>query len=560
MMEQPITQQVENDELQQAKGVVIKLFLAIKNYSLYHEHHAISKGAITDLKTYLNRFFENYGNLRIDVERDRLLYRGDAIHQGSPDPENSAFLFYRDGIQWLEFKEGLGRKEILDFIRIVDHHRAQKEEAEGDIVTALWEAEFSNLNYGTNELLWEEDVLVDFSRLKVMEEEHLGLDKHIENQADVPSIADSEQDKSLWKLTAEEIKTTLNLVHEEEHRNFDTDLFDVLLVIMKMQEEKEDFEVVLDFIRESLQNTIAKGDFKSASKLLKSMREIYHSYKTERFWALPLLEDFFVMTSSPQVLSVLSETWPTIEDKGPDKINELRQMLLLLSPQAILTLGPMLLEVPSSTIHKNIVGVIGSLATRDLRPLLRLLDHPKKDLVQKAIYILGFIKDESAARSLIKMIHDPSDQIREETLKALVRRKTAEIREVFPLIEDSSDNIRRRLLKYLGSKRSEEVESLLVDYLEKQRVNRKVFPQLLAAYRTLGSCGSRRSIPFLKDRLMNKAWIPGLGKSMHQQGAALALLELEDKEAREILYRASKSPFPGVRNAYRSALELKNEQ
>ncbi|HEA66334.1 MAG TPA: HEAT repeat domain-containing protein [Desulfobacterales bacterium] len=560
MTEKSITRQVGDDELQQVKDVAIKFFLAIKNYSLYPEHHAISKGSIADFKTHLDRFFKNYGNLRIDVERERLLYRGDVIHQGPPDPENSAFLFYRDGIQWLEFQEGLGRKEILDFIKIIDRYKAQKEEAEGDIVTALWEAEFSSLNYGTNELLWEEDVLIDFSRLKVMEEEHLGLDKHIENQADVPSIADPGLDKSVWKLTAEEIKETLNFVHEEEHRNFDADLFDVLLVFMKMQEEKEDFAVVLDFIRESLQNTIAKGDFQSASKLLNSMREIYRSYKTERFWALPLLEDFFVMISSPQVLSTLSEAWLKIEEKDPDIIKEMRQMLLLLSPQAILTLGPMLLEVPSSTIHKSLMEVIGSLATRDLRPLIRLLDHPKKNLVQKAIYILGFMKDESVDRSLLKMVHDPSEQIREETLKALVRRKSAGIRELFPLIEDSSDNIRRCFLEYLGHKRSEEAENLLVDYLGKQRVNRKVFPQLLDTYRTLGRCGSRRSIPFLKDRLLNKAWIPGLGKSMHQQGAALALLELENKEAREILNLASKSRFPGVRNAYQSALELKNEQ
>ena len=559
-MEKPTIRQAGDDELQQVKDVVSKFFLAIKNYSLYPEHHAVSKEAIADFKTYLDRFFGNYGRLRIDVERERLLYRGDVIYQGPPNPENSAFLFYRDGIQWLELKEGLGREEIIDFIRIIDKYRAQKEEAEGDIVTALWEAEFPNLNYGTNELLWEEDEPIDFSRLKVMEEEHLGLDKHIENQADVPSIADPGLDKSVWKLTAEEIKTTLNSVHEEEHRNFDADLFDVLLVFMKMQEEKEDFAVVLDFIRESLQNTIAKGDFQAASKLLNSMREIYRSYKIERFWAFPLLEDFFIMISSPQVLSALSEVWQKIDAKGPDIIKEMRQMLLLLSPQAILTLVLMLLEAPSSTIHKYLMEVIGSLATRDLRPLIRLLDHPKRDMVQKAIYILGFIKDEAVDRSLLKMIKNSSEQIREEALQALVRRKSNDIKELFPLIEDSSDNIRRRFLKYLGRKRSGEAENLLVDYLEKQRVNRKALAQLLDTYRTLGKCGSRRSIPFLKDRLLNKAWIPGLGKSMHQQGAALALLELEDQEAREILNRASRSPFPGVRNAYRSALDLKNEE
>lgn len=559
-MEKPTIRQTGHDELQQVKDVVGKFFLAAKNYSLYPEQHAVSKEAIADFKTHLDRFFENYGHLRIDVERESLLYRGDVIYQGPPDPENSAFLFYRDGIQWLEFKEGLGRDEILDFIRILDRYRAQKEEAEGDIVTALWEAEFPNLNYGTNELLWEEDEPIDFSRLKVMEEEYLGLEKHIENQVDAVSIADPGLDKSLWKLTAEEIKATLNSVHEEEHRNFDADLFDVLLVFMKMQEKEEDFAVVLDFIRESLQNTIAKGDFQAASKLLSRLLEIYRNYKAEKFWALPLLEDFFIIISSPQVLSTLSEVWQKTEEKGPDTIKEMRQMLLLLSPQAILTLGPMLLDVESSTVHKNLMEVIGSLANRDLRPLIRLLDHPKKDLVQKAIYILGFIKDEAVDRSLLKMIKNTSQKIREEALQALIRRKSTCIKELFSLIEDSSDRIRGRFLKYLGSRRNEEAENLLVDYLEKQHVHRKAFVQLLDAYRTLGKCGSKRSIPFLKDRLLNKAWLPGFGKSMHQQGAALALVELEDKEAREILNRASRSRFPGVRNAYRNALDLQNEE
>jgi HEAT repeat protein len=63
------------------------------------------------------------------------------------------------------------------------------------------------------------------------------------------------------------------------------------------------------------------------------------------------------------------------------------------------------------------------------------------------------------------------------------------------------------------------------------------------------------SIPFLGETLLGKGWDFASERSLWRQGAALALLELNTQEARDVLKKAAKSLFPSVRSVYQKALK-----
>jgi HEAT repeat protein len=233
----------------------------------------------------------------------------------------------------------------------------------------------------------------------------------------------------------------------------------------------------------------------------------------------------------------------------------IRQLLLLLPPEAILALGPLLPQIHSYRIQRHLAEIIGSLANRDIRPLEELLDRPEESVVRSLVYILGHLKGERPAQILLKMINHSSEQIRKQTLKILMEREPQLPDKVFSLIDDPSASIRDLMLEWLEQRRDEKAEDLLLDYLEQRRFQRPDRQHLLPCYRALGRCGSSRSIPFLQGVLLNRWWIPGSRRSIHRQGAAAALIKLETAEAKEILNRASRSPFPSVRSAYRNAVE-----
>lgn len=544
-----------HEDLQAVKDVIASFLIALKNSAIYPEDHAICQKGLENVKVRLDGFLGSYGDLMLDAEKDRFLFQGEVVHQGAREGGNLPFLLFRDGIQWLKFHRGLELWEIKGFCKILNQYREQQEEPEGDLVTALWEAQFPHLRYKAVEVFWEAEPLGDLSVLTEGDTARHGMDRQEEEQ-DMPVItALPTMDHVLWKLTPEEMRELRGMILEEHNRDSTEDMVDVLLIILNGQCEQGDFALILEFLEEEFHGALGQGEFRFAYKLLSGLDEIRRTCKIETQWALPLLDNFFKAISRPEVLGILNEVWPTLDILDSDRMRAFRHVLLLLPPEAILTLGPLLLEIPSPQIQRQLMEIIGSLATRDLRPLEQLLDRPEESLVGMLVDILGHLKAEKTTRILLKMIHHPSERVRGKALKALAVRGPEIVTELFPLIEDPGDGIRRRMLEYLGQRRSELAEGLLLGYLEEKRFRRKDYQHTLACYRALGRCGSPRCIPLLRRMLLDRGWIPGFSRSMHRQGAAIALNTLGMEEAKQILEKASRRIFPSVRRAYRKAME-----
>ncbi|MFH1672161.1 MAG: HEAT repeat domain-containing protein [Pseudomonadota bacterium] len=542
-----------DEELRAVKDVIVSFLIAVKNYAIYPEDHGVCHKSVASVKACLDKFLMSHGNLILDVEEDGLLFRGEVVHNDPAREGNVAFLLFRDGIQWLEFRKGLELDEITGLFKIMKQYKALDDEAEGDLVTALWEMDFAHLRYEAADVLWETEPLIDPSDFKVAEDKHNSIDRQEEKQEPSTSIADSAMDGSTWELTPAEIKTLGEMVVEEKKLDSTEDVVDLLVVILKEQSNQQSFSSVIEFINEEFQDMLAQGEFGFAFKLLKNLHEIYRSCKTEKPWALPLLDDFFLAISSHKVLGVLQHLWPAPDKKGAYRLKMLRRVLLLLRPEAILTLGPLLFQMQSSRAQRQLMEIIKSLANRDIRPLEQLLDSPEESLVRRLVYILGQLKGEKTTELLLKMINHSAQRVRKEAVTALLLRDPRAIQQVFHLVEDASHTMRRFMMEYMGRRGDRLTESLLLDYLEKRQFKRRDREHLLACYRAIGQCGSSRSIPFLRGVLLNRGWIPGFGRSSHRQGAVMALMALGTEEAQEILDKASRSLLPTVRCAYRNA-------
>ena len=72
--------------------------------------------------------------------------------RGAKSPDNLAWLFYKDGIRELKLVKGFEEAEVVAFLAIVQRARKGAPD-EDDLVTMLWEADFSLLNYKYVDLL-----------------------------------------------------------------------------------------------------------------------------------------------------------------------------------------------------------------------------------------------------------------------------------------------------------------------------------------------------------------------------------------------------------------------
>ncbi|MEJ2232609.1 MAG: HEAT repeat domain-containing protein [Syntrophobacterales bacterium] len=545
-----------DEEWQAAENVLTSLQLARKNYSLYPENHINCSRAMERFWLHLETFLQAHGNLRFELEKDRLIFQGEPILTEPPEDGNLPFTLFRDGIQWLEFQDGVDEKEVKEFLRILNTYRVLSDEPEGDLVTALWEAGLPHIEHHVADFFWEAEPEAEFATPPAKEDMNSVLAEEEEQEssefAAVVSI-----DPITLELTPEEEAELQEMVRLEEKRDPTAAYLNAVLDSLLELREKESFDPILESLEEEFHDSLARRDYEVTLKILKSLHHVRHIWESETTWAIPIIDNFLLTASSSQSLRPLQAAWSEMDTGELEKIKEI---LLVLQPEAIHTLGAMLLQTPSLRLQQMLTEVILSLASRDLRPLEAMLDRPEEDLVLKLVQVVASLAGERPTQILSKMVHHSSARVRQTAVKGLLRRGPASIKELFHLIEDEDDSVRRLILHHMGQERNEASEALLLQYLEEGKMKGSDDKHIIACFRTLGRCGSPRSIPYLRQTLLGRGWIPDLRSSAYRQGAALALQAMRMKGAQQVLEDASRSLKPGVRRIARKVMQGQDHQ
>jgi len=539
------------------------ILVTVKNYTLYPEDHAICRKSVLALHARLDAFLAEHGVLHLDVREDSFLCEGNFVHQGMPQKDYLPFQLFRDGIQWLEFHSGLTEAELSTFLKLVIQYRTLMEEAEGDLVTALWEADFPHLSYKNEEVLWKAEPLIDFSRFKSGPGETRAMDEvEREPPAPVLKIAIPVADPAFWKLTPEEKETLRDMILAEEMRDYTEDALEVLTIILKEQRDPENFAVILNFLAEEFEYALAQGEFHFVRKFLEGLDALQESVASRDPWTVALLDDFWKKIADPEVMGVLEQAWPAVGIMGADRREDLRQALLLFPADVILILGPMLAKVDIPIIEKLLKEVIDVHARQDLQPLAHLLSMAEESLARKLVPLLKNMDGQGPNDLLFSLTRNVSNAVCRDAIHSLIARDPQNLRKLFPLIDEPRSPIRSLILEYMGKGRNLLAEELLLHYFEKNRNRLKDKQHIQACYRALGRCGSARSLPFLQNTLLRRDWkaFLGVGNSVHRLGAAVALMAMPKEEAaKAMLESAARSYFSGIRAAYRQAIKERKQ-
>jgi hypothetical protein len=540
-----------------AKEVVNTLLLVLKNRGLYPVDHIIcKKGTEKSAKT-LSAFLSTHGNLKLGVNKECLAVGSDVVYQSQGESLDLAFVLFRDGIQWIEFQEGFEAAHLSEFIGILDKYKELAPEAEEDLVTALWEANFPKFRFKAVDVYWQGESILDVSSLPVLcDENSPATEPELTPPSPMALMAQTESD-SLFQLTPEEKAKLKDIISKNEQRDTIQDLIDVLSVFFNDQFRSHDLESILAFLEDEIQNTLKFGELSFAVTLLKQLDTIRKTFNAEKPWATPIIDAFFHKLTHADTLKVVADLWlsPNIVDE--QRLRALENFLLLLPSEALLTLGPLLPQVRIPKAQEHLMKIIETLAQRNIVPLETLLANSEAKVAERLVLVLGRLKGERPIAILGEMVQHKSDMVRRQVLRQLLSQDPNRIFDLFYLIEDTSDAVRRVVLGCLGQSRSLQAEELLLDYLEKQTSKIDTDEHLLTCYRALGRCGSNHSIPFLNRLLFNQGWWSTRLKPVHRHGALIALANIETDEGREIIQKAAKSLRPGIRSAYRKVMEKK---
>ncbi|HHB75240.1 MAG TPA: hypothetical protein ENK84_01680 [Desulfobulbus sp.] len=562
---------------------------AVKNYTLYPADHAIAKKHLLNFSRHLNKFLSDYDSMRLDVEKNSLRYAGEIVYQGSPEESDIAYLLGRDGVQYLEFKKGIELWEMQSLLQLINDHRILDEENDGDIVTALWEQEYPHIGYKAIDILTLDAPAINFSGFKVAPPpaaagrelddsvDHAfsgeigecfenGADEVFENGNGIavedeaaPSVAlaITAKGNDLWALSPLERYELEKMVAAEENLDNTDNVIDILLIILVLQNDQQDFTATLDFLQDRFLHACTNNRFDAALKVLNNILRMRGSFSRKKQWARPLFDDFLETVSRSESLRGPRRLLLDPETQAySQQMEYLWRVLCLLSPTVLFTLGPLLPDVPSAKMRQALASVIIHHARRAPEILVEALPKFDEELCLRLLPIVREMEAAIGNRVFLAMALHNSAVVRARAFGILEQRNQLDPLALFPLINDPDGHIRAKILTLLSKQRNEQHEQQLLTYLQNNGNAIAGKEHLLACYKALGRCGSQRSIPVLKEILTGGK----LGKIFsrdamhHKQGAAIALHELGIVQADQILKEGAAGILPDVRLACKKAL------
>ena len=550
---------IRDSLLDDTKKLFSYLLLTCKNVSLYPTGHSISMNAIKQFHETLEAYIRQHGDFRIEIERDQVICQGVEVHKGASEEGTLPFTLFRDGIRWLEFTEGIKLEEMRELLSIIHRYSVLTTEPEGDIVTAFWEANFDHVLYKADDFVSEQasDQIGGLSESEtsrkmddeVTESEEKPLSS---NEADneATSFSGIPMDKSDFLLTPEEKAELEEMVYREERSSTSEHLNMLLDMLLQFQEEK-DFNIVLGVLSEEFDGAYDRHDFEAAIIILDGVKKVLHSGRLRTSWANPLIESFYKdISSDSKCLKPLEEIWSNLNIQ---QMETLKLIFRHLKPSAVATLVRLLLLGQPSQLEQIVENTIVFLVQDDVSRLESLTNNSDERIAQKIIPVLARLEGEASLKYLMKLGHHASVSVRRMAVKATGQKCGDQATVMFNFIDDTEESVRRLVLAHLGQSRNEAAEDLLIQYLQSQKFTSAQNDHIMECFRTLGKCGSSRSIPFLRKSLLQRKWMAGFKKSAYRQGAAIALCALEVPEADKIIKTASRSLYPGLRRIARDA-------
>jgi len=248
-----------------AKAVITSLQLALKMFTLYAEDHVYCQKSIVRLHGDIETFLTKFGTLVLEIRSDCLLYEGETVHEGNSKDGDLSFALFRDGMLELVFMKGIEPEETSFLVRTIDRYKSLATTAEGDIVTALWEARLPHLYYVAADNILEIEQgkqalipeAIEFEMPELPDQASHAQSPDEDQPAAENSLAEAAKQidfKTITptnlQLTAEEADHLEEMVRSEEERDATQEIMDMMGDILKDQQDEEFFAYIIEYMLE----------------------------------------------------------------------------------------------------------------------------------------------------------------------------------------------------------------------------------------------------------------------------------------------------------------------
>lgn len=592
------------DRTEKVRDLLHYLANTVSAMKIFPSEHATVANFVDQLTAKFTAYLAVHQKLQVGIEEFSFTYDGKPAYTDEVAIKSLPFFFFKDGLHILFFYQGLDRPEVFDFLELIKTE-AQKPAEDSDIVAALWERDFSNIQYYAPDEFLENRILAErrdssAPDLDLPEDlAHETIEVHIdtsklnegridldgEDREQVRKASDREADNDGEEegpggvkpeptdrddaavpdepgarspaaamdptLTEDELQSLESMVRANRTISAEQEYIDLMVEIVYLEKDPAACQASLDALLEYHFDRLQRGDFHVPVLIIQKVHELgRHLVGVPEKAAL--LEAFLKRTVSPKTVEAVKSLLD--KKKGLDW-ESLLGFFGLLGPPALGLAADLFDLAPDGEARHKILGFMEAAGAQHPGLLAALADPAKPELAREIVTILSGIPERKGLPHLSGFINFPNRDIKLEVVHILGRtRDEMASRILAGFLKDPDEEIRiQTAMKLDPGEGGSRVKQVLRDASGRDFASRSL-KEKEAILSFLGRTRSPEALEFL-GRTLLRAPLFASKRVLEMRLAAVAGLEsMATEEASAFLQRGAIGRTKQVREACTAAL------
>lgn len=547
----------------EAADLFAMLDKAVRAQRLYQANNPVYRSFIAATETAFARLWDRISSLTVGIEENSFRWYNRSFPAGD-GRDSMPFLFFKDGIRFVTFLPGF-EDEIERFLDVVNRARMQDQRTDDDMVTLLWQQEFSCFQYSYVDALAEglhvprptTPKLVGVELTLVRNDaagELKGEPKPPAVEAGQPTVAGlinrDDFEETLYFLEPSELERLHNEVEMEWNRDVKTDVLNGMFD--RIEDGYPEWRTeILRILRQMLPMFLGSGDLRSATLVLVELNVVMERADLSdehRAEALKLYSEL----SEPTVLTQLMRS---LEDGSIDPSGtELGVFLKHLGPAAMPVLLSAIERTDVPALQERLRAAIEGLANAHRDRVVALLTDTDPQVLRGASRLAGQLTITQAAPALAGLLSHDDPVVRRIAVESLIRIRTSlALDAIQQALGDDDRDVRVAAARGLATLRYAPARSRIEEMLESRTIRDADLTEKIAFFEAYGTIATTDSVALL-DRMLNGRRLFGKESPEMRACAAMALGRVGSPAARAALQKSSAESNPIVRNAVMKAL------
>jgi len=531
------------------------LVKAARAHQLYLHNNPTYLRALEIARAAFAPIWELTDELVFDVTETELRWHGEAVlREAEKATDNIPWMMYKDGIRELRILKEFERDEIVPLLDILQRARKVSPE-EDDLLTMLWEQEFSYLRYRYIDVSTEQAAAIDKTGFRAGEAGPQAAQQAAPQiDSTVASVVKLEDfDSTLYFLEETEAEYLREEVRKEYEIDMRRNVVAMLLDTYEVQGDRGVREEIAGLLDTLMLHILSSGEFKTAAFLLRETAQTSDrapGISAEQKEQLLRIRN---RLSEPEVLAqILQSLDEASQLPDQDDLNELFEQLRV---GAIATVFSWLTKAQTPRLRVLLESAAARLAMANTAELVRLIGSSDRDVAREAIRRAGAVRATAAVAALAKLTTDPDVQMRLAAVQALGEiGSPGALQFLERTIDDTHRDVRVATARAIATRAHRPALAKIEAAIQGKLAKDANLTEKMAFFEAFGTLCGDGGVKLL-DGLLNSRGLFGKKEDVELRAcAAMALGRVGSEAAVATLRRAANEKEVLVRNAVNRAL------